>query len=313
MSRRIPPLNALRALEAAGRHESFTQAAAELCVTPGAISHQITQLEEHLGMPLFERVGNTLSLTEKGRDYVNALSYSFDRVDLATKRLLNPDHDHQIHISCTMAIFLRWLMPHLLSFHLEYPKRDVRITTTAPVPALLSPSDIDVAIRLDATPPNLVGYKLFDNELIMVCSPSLLKEGPPLKDIDDLERHTFLHSRLGLHHWVQWLNGATTHSIVAKSNVYVDSFAELVLATFEGRGCAIMKISLVLEDILNGKLVSPFPLAVVASDSHWLVYERDNTAPKVIEFRDWILAEAATFNERIMRHTTQFRRIRDAM
>ncbi len=125
MSWRLPPLNALRAFEAAGRHVSFTRAGEELHVTPGAVSRQIKLLEQILGMNLFDRSNRELRLTEGGKQYLTTLSEMFERLDKTTKRLLDTQREQQLHIYCSMTFTLRWLVPRLGSFHALYPKRDI--------------------------------------------------------------------------------------------------------------------------------------------------------------------------------------------
>jgi LysR family transcriptional regulator, glycine cleavage system transcriptional activator len=300
MSWRLPPLNALRAFEAAGRHISFTRAGKELHVTPGAVSRQIKFLEESLGISLFDRTNRELRLTEAGKQYLITLSELFERLDKTTKRLLDTQREQQLHIYCSMTFTLRWLVPRLTSFHALYPKRDIRLTTTVPTPLLLSTGDIDVALRQGVGPwPDAIAHRLIDTELLPVCSPRLL-EANPLREIADLKRHTLLHSLARPADWAAWLSAAGATDIDPEHGIRFESSSLAYQAAIEGIGCVIGQIALVFDDLLSGRLVAPFPLILKDGGAFQLVYH-ENAAHNVrlVEFRDWMMAEAARFRRSV--------------
>ncbi len=133
MSRNLPPLNPLRAFEAAGRHLSLTKAARELHVTPAAVSHQVRGLEDYLGMKLFRRVGNSLLLTDAGQACLPGLAEGFDRLSDAIDRLQEHDARGPLHVSVAPAFASKWLVPRLERFDAAHPDIDVRISASLEV------------------------------------------------------------------------------------------------------------------------------------------------------------------------------------
>src|SRR5947207_13478812 len=127
MRRRLPPLSALRAFEAAGRNASIARAADELSVTPGAVSRQIRALEDYLGAPLFERNHRDMSLTATSKAYVAALTEVFDQLERATRRMARTQHLEKLHVYSSITFTLRWLMPHLPSFHAQHPGLELQL------------------------------------------------------------------------------------------------------------------------------------------------------------------------------------------
>ena len=188
--RRLPPLSALRAFEAAARHESAKQAAEELSVTATAISHQIRALEESLGVALFLRKPRQLELTMAGRELQQVLESAFDSIGAAVERLSAAPRRHAVTLSTTPAISVRWLLPWVCLLRDSHPHIDLRIHASHE-PVALDGVTADIAIRYgDGRWPGLVAEKLFDNTFVPACSPLL-----ELHDVTDLPRHTLIHFR----------------------------------------------------------------------------------------------------------------------
>ena len=187
MTRKIPPLNALRAFESVSRLVSFTKAAEELCVTQGAVSRQIANLESWLGLKLFSRGRHTIDLTPNGQAYFAAMRDIFDEIDRSTRQLMPRKDDRLLRIKLPPTFAIRWLMPRLAKFHAKHPDTEVQITTSHQR-ANYTTEDIDIGIHSQQTPPQQAGFRLlFEETLIPVCSPGLLKAGKPLKQPDDLK------------------------------------------------------------------------------------------------------------------------------
>lgn len=298
MRRRVPPLNSLRQLEAVGRHGSFKRAADELCVTPGAVSRQIKMLEDYLGLELFDRTDGKLETPERTAQYARELSDIFDRIELATGRLLNRKRDTQLNVCCSMTITLRWLVPRLARFHSHYPAWDIRLSAETPVPTVLSTHDIDIAIRLDDHDvEDCVSYWLFSNELVPVCSPRLFETAGPIEKVDDLSKYTLLHSDKRMTHWSDWLSVADENSVDPTQGITFASSSLAYQAALDGLGVAMGQIALVVDDLRAGRLLTPLPILCDDGYDYDVVYEASNTDKKVFEFANWLQKEAELHNE----------------
>ncbi|WP_181832913.1 transcriptional regulator GcvA [Bosea caraganae] len=299
MAWRLPPLNALRAFEAAGRHVSFTRAAEELHVTPGAVSRQIKLLEDFLGVELFDRTNRDLRISEASRAYVAALTDVFDRTDGATKRLLNAHKEQPLHVHCAMTFALRWLMPRLPLFHKLDPTREIQLTTSfTPMPAsILGAGDVDISIQLGRGDwSGLIAHRIAGGELVPVCSPQLLATSPALRHANDLSRHTLLHSLARPDDWRDWLAAAGADAVDAGHSLRFESSSLAYQAAIDGIGIAIGQMALVVEDIELGRLVPAFDFVFQNGNAYYLTYlERAEKNPRLMAFRDWILGEAGRY------------------
>ncbi len=299
MTRRLPPLNALRAFEAAGRHVSFTRAADELHVTPGAISRQIKTLEDFLGVELFERGNRDLRITDAGRAYVGSLTEIFERINGATTRLLNAHRERPLHVHCAMTFTLRWLMPRLPRFHKLNPKREIRLTTTlAPAPMhLLDSGDVDLTIQLGRGDwDGLVAHRLAGGELIPVCSPKLFPKTLALARVGELRGQMLLHSLARPEDWRDWLEAAGASGIDPARGLRFETSALAYQAAIDHMGVAIGQMALVIGDLEAGRLVPAVDFVFQSGNAYYLTYiESAAKNPQLIEFRDWIIREAALY------------------
>ena len=291
MPRRLPPLNALKAFEAAARHLSFTRAAQELHVTQAAISHQVKHLEQWLALTLFERKGRTLSLSPHGKAYLRDLSGLFDGLAAATARLTDDASGGPLRITVLPSFASKWLLPRLGRFHAAHPQIDLQISTSADL-CDLSRSDYDLGIRSGLGRwPGLQAELIAHEWLTPLCSPSLLASAP-LQSVADLGRHTLLHDRPG-NQWQRWLESVGAPGVEARSGSGFSDSALVLQAAIDCRGVAMGRLFLAADDIAAGRLLQPFTQQLANDFDYWLVYPKAAAAkPKVAAFRDWLLTEA---------------------
>lgn len=287
--RRLPPLGALRAFEAAARHMSFTLAAAELCVTQAAISHQVRQLERWLGHPMFTRRGHALSLTQKGAAYLAELSQVFDQMAAATERVRDK-REGPLRISVLPSFASRWLLPRLPVFRARHPDVELRVTSSV---QLWSGDDtFDIGIRSGLGRwPGLKADLVAREFLSPVCSPALAAGPPALRQPDDLKQVALLHDQPRAA-WQQWCQHTGVALDLSQGLVFND--AALVLqAAIDGQGVALGRLMLAADDVRTGRLVRLFDHALPNDYSYWIVYGRSSAQrPEVAAFRGWLLEEA---------------------
>jgi LysR family glycine cleavage system transcriptional activator len=294
MTARLPSLNGLRAFEAAARHLSFTQAAAELNVTQTAISHQIRRLEEELGIRLFVRQNRALALTPKARDYLPGVRAAFNDLRLATDQLLRKDDDHVLTISTLASLAAKWLLPRLTAFQEAHPGIDVRITTSTSLVDFRS-GDVDAAIRYGRGHwPGLRAEWLMADEVFPVCNPALISGKRPLRKPEDLRDHVLLHTTTNSDDWRLWLTASGLPSDISKQpGITFDLILMTVQAAIDGIGVAMGRTSYVEDDIAKGRLVVPFKIALPADAGFYLVSpEEVADPPKLRAFRRWLTASA---------------------
>lgn len=290
MRRRIPPLNSLRAFESAARNLSFTKAADELAVTQSAVSHQVTALEEWAGVPLFKRQGRSVVLTEAATKFLPPVSAALDQLALAGRRLQAVDPTHGwLTVAMMPSFAAKWLVPRLADFHDKNPDMDVWIATFEAQTGVLG-SDVDLAIRYGRGDwPGLTSVKILSEELFPVCAPRLL---PMLREPSDLLRTTLLHDELR-EDWIMWFGAAGFEGRDPARGPGFDDSGLLIQAAIEGLGVALGRSVLVQGDLDAGRLVKPFDIAIPAESAFYLVYPPDlENAPKIVSFRNWLLAAA---------------------
>jgi LysR family transcriptional regulator, glycine cleavage system transcriptional activator len=291
MQRSLPPLNALRAFEAAARHLNFTRAAEELGVTQTAVSHHVKLLEERLGFRLFRRLNNALILTEKGEAYLPGIREAFDLLLETTQTLCGGDEIRTLSISVLPNFALRWLIPRLRDFQVRHPQLDVRIFTSYRETDFLR-EDVDVAIRLGDDWPGLNCDYLFSSEIFPVCSAALLTDRP-LRSAADLAAHTLLHVFTSPDDWSLWLTAAGAPEIPTNRGPKFDSYALALEAAVHGCGIAMGRTAFVQADLEARRLVAPFPLRLRRSQAWYFLWPKGHVSPKTTLFRAWILRQAA--------------------
>jgi LysR family glycine cleavage system transcriptional activator len=292
MARRLPPLNALRAFEAAARHLSFTKAAEELNVTQAAVSHQVKALEQHLGLKLFRRLNRALLLTEQGQVCLATAREAFDRIAETAERLRASDARGTLTVSLLPSFAAKWLVPRLGRFRQAHPDIDVRV---APDERLVdfARDDVDVGIRYgDGRYPGLNTIRLLEEEVFPVCSPALGTADHPIRTPADLTHHTLLHDE-GHDGWRTWLLAADLPEIdPTRGPIFTDS-SNLVQAAVEGQGVALARGALAAADLAAERLVRPFAFSLPGAYAYYIVCPKATAeTPKVKAFTTWLLAEA---------------------
>jgi LysR family transcriptional regulator, glycine cleavage system transcriptional activator len=253
MPRRLPPLNALKAFEAAARHESFTRAAEELCVTQGAVSHQVKALEAELGLKLFNRERQRLVITEAGRAYLVVVRDAFDRIGDGTERLLQRQRGGALTVSTSPNFAAKWLVHRLGRFAETHPEIDLRVSASMQH-VDFAREDIDLAIRHgDGTDTGLQVTRLCTEELFPVCSPKLLNGRNRLRAPSDLSRFALLHvnDRQG---WRQWLDFAGVGDVDAARGPILNQASMAIDAAVDGQGVALARTALAAWDLIGGRL-----------------------------------------------------------
>nr|WP_321241671.1 transcriptional regulator GcvA [uncultured Tolumonas sp.] len=289
MSRRLPPLNALKAFEAAARHLSFTKAAEELFVTQAAISHQIKTLEDFLGLKLFRRRNRSLLLTEEGQGYYQDIRSIFSSVCEATERLMARSAKGTLTVTMQPSFAIQWLVPRLSLFSQLHPEIDVRIKAVDQDADTLI-DDVDIAIYYgDGHWSDLQMYKLHSEYRIPVCSPSLL-QGKNLTKPEDLAQFSLLHDA-SRHDWSRWLRQVGVSLPNAGQGPIFSHSAMVLQAAVLGQGVALGHSLLSRPEIQAGRLVCPLPQTLINDNAYYLVMAPGHdTLGKVAAFRDWIVA-----------------------
>src|SRR5438105_1109517 len=224
MNSHLPPLGALRAFEAAARHMSFSRAAAELHVTPAAVSHQIHTLEQDLGVKLFHRLNRSIELTASARVLLPGLSEAFAGIQSSVGRLRAHNDTGTLTVTASPSFAAKWLVLRLHRFQERCAEVDVRISATDDV-VDLTKGDFDIAIRYGAGHyPGLDVELLFTNEVFPACSPQLLAAGPPLRTPDDLLLHALIHDQAVerdplVPTWPMWLKAAGVKNVPATAGL----------------------------------------------------------------------------------------------
>lgn len=292
MSRRLPPLTALRAFEAAARHLSFTKAAKELHVTQAAISHQIKALEEWLCMPLFRRQNRTLLLTDAAQAYLPFVREAFDKLVEGTQRLVKQDKSGTLTVSVLSSFAVKWLVPRLGRFADLHPDIDVRVSASDHVVDFAS-EDVDVAIRYGrGNWPGVTAEMLFAEDVFLVCSPKLLEGPRPLRTLDDLRHHTLLHEQTPIG-WPAWMAKAGLDHHPKRRSLTFSHSNMVIQAAIDGLGVALGRSAMVGDDLAAGRLVSPFDITLHAEFAYYIVYPPAHAdRPKIVAFSDWLKSEA---------------------
>ena len=292
MPRQLPPLNALRAFEAAARSESFTRAAEELCVTQGAVSHQVKLLEAALGIKLFNREHQRLVITGAGREYLNVVRDALDRIAAGTERIVQRQNTGVLTVSTSPDFAAKWLVNRLGRFAEAHPGIDLRVSATMHHIDFVR-EEVDVAVRHgDGNWSGLVAVRLCTEQLFPVCSPRLMAGRTRIAKPSDLLKFPLLHLE-DSKAWSNWFDAAGVDAEMSHGLV-LNRASMLIDAAVNGQGVALARTALAAWDLINGRLVKPFDLALKLSKIYRIVCPKATSMqPKIVTFRDWLLAEAA--------------------
>ncbi len=291
-------MKALQAFEAAARHLNFTRAAVELNLTQTAISHQIRNLEDLLGVELFVREAGRLHLTEAGENFAASARHVIGEISLATDRANYEQRDDTLTVGCLGTFQIKSLMPSLGHFRSLFPDLILRLKTLVPnAPGIRQEYDIAIQYGVGDWPGNFA-YKLGDEQVFPVCSPALLREGPPLRTPADLEHHTIIRTGSPLlvrDDWPFWLQKAGVPGLSFAHELTCDLLYPAFHGAIEGLGIVMGRSAVVRHDLLRGNLVEPFGIRIQSPSAYYLVIPQGReTLPKVAAFRDWALRHLVT-------------------
>jgi LysR family glycine cleavage system transcriptional activator len=291
MKRRMPPLNHLRAFEAAARHESFTKAADELNVTQGAVSRHIRTLEDYLGFELFDRGTSGVQLSESSRQFAGVLTRAFDNINKATETLAKDRHRTVLEIRGYTNFLVRWLLPRLPDFQSSHSHIEIKLSSGREE-LDFGRDGPDVAIRYGQGQwDGLQADLLFEDELLPNCSPALAET---LRKPEDLLKATVYHSHLRRHEWPQWFGLVSKEPFVPAHEVYTEDLAVAHQCVLAGMGIGLGQREYIADDIANGRLVVPFNIPLMRRAGFYCVYpDNHRSLPKVVAFRDWLLSHRA--------------------
>lgn len=288
---RLPPLNSLRMFEVAARHSSFVRAAQELCVTHGAVSRQIKQLESVLGLELFERRNRAVFLTSKGTILFEACVEAMNTLRQSISKLKTPSNNSPLVLSCEPTIAIRWLVPRLPDFHARYPEQQIHLLT-AGGKVNFARDRVDVALRrndfnmgaecyVESVAPEMVGP---------VCSSALIaSKGETNSDIT-LSKQRILHSKSRPTAWDLW-HERSGIAIASQSVEHFEHFYLSLQAAGAGFGVAVGSIYMVEGDLADGRLVAPFGFIADGSEYVLLSPAPFPSDPRRLVFLDWIRYE----------------------
>jgi len=306
---RLPPLNALRVFEAAARHLSFKEAAAELHITQAAVSHQVKSLEEYLGVQLFRRSARGVQLTDAARACLPKLREGFDALAAAVETIRERGEETELVITAPPVFTARWLMPRLAEFSKREPKIELHVFASSKMvdagaldsTALVGDLDLRMessAVQIHLGAGNYPGHRadrLFGVAIVAVASPDL---EPGLRAPEDLGKHTLLHDDAmeivaGGNAWRKWLEAAgVAERVESDRGPHFSSNILSLEAASQKLGVALALRPLVNADIASGRLAAPFDVEVKPGSAYYLVCpEVIADRPAVAAFRKWLLEQ----------------------
>lgn len=302
---RIPPLNALKAFEAAARRLNITRAAEELSVTPGAISQQIRILEEHAGAPLFHREGRQIALTDLGAELYPLLHDGFDYLKRAGDLLYRPDRRHALAVSVPPSFAAKWLAPRIARFAAAHPEVEVWMSADMRL-ADVGGGRVDVAVRYGRGDyAGVRSERLLSADVTPVCSPVLLVGPRALKRPTDLAKHVLIHLRAGeleepRPDWTAWLKARGVEGVDATAGPRFDQTALAIEAAAHGQGVALAPYAFVAEDLASGRLVAPFADGALATEmAYHVLTRRSGVSEPARAFVRWMKEEVQAAEQHV--------------
>ncbi len=293
----LPRLDLLRSFEAAARHLSFTLAANELALTQSAVSRQIQQMEEGLGVALFERQHRSLALTDAGKVMNRAVTDFLERLRDATASVRATTRLRQVSVTTTPGFASLWLIPRLARFSANHPQVDVRMSATLDL-LDMERSQLDVAVRFCPTGEGQ-GQPLFEETVLPVCAPQLLRDRTkPLKTPADLEHHTLLtmetpQDMAPTAEWAPWLEIMGVAEMRTKNTMRFTHYGDSIAAAMAGHGVVIGRLPLIADLLREGRLVAPFKGAGASRRAYFVIASsRAANNPDAQDFMRWLRAEA---------------------
>lgn len=291
-TRRLPPLNAVRAFESAARHQSFKMAGEELGVTPGAVSRQIEALEDRLGLRLFERLHRKVELTASGRLFMREVSPALQRIAFAAEMLWEGQDNRVLRVKLPPTCAIRWFVPRLARFHALHPDISVQVTTSHE-PVDFEREPIDAAIYWgEALPRGLAGVRLFGEELVLVCSPKLLeRRGIQHIPLESLPDYVLLHSMRRPDDWRFWFSQAGMPQMLLDRFLVFENSSLTYQGAIDGLGIAIAQLAFVQDDLAEGRLMIVNPQMFETKTGYFLTYPRERAhLSRVKALHQWLVS-----------------------
>jgi LysR family transcriptional regulator, glycine cleavage system transcriptional activator len=299
-NRLLPGTRALRTFEAAGRHLNFTRAAAELGLTPAAVSYQIKEMEQQLGIELFVRSSRSIRLTPAGAVVLEAAAEALENLQRAVGRARKMARGTSpLHLSLGARFATNWLLPRLSRLREAVPSLELTFDITDEIRDF-ELDDVDAAIRFGGgLYANARSDRLFETTVVPVCSPALLEAGDGLKVPGDLLNHTLCHVDCHVGgqawpNWPMWMAAAGIDDFDASRCVAFSEASHVVQAVLEGGAVGLAEPAMIESELRQGRLVTLFDieLAVMPEFAYYLVYpESGQFDPRVLAFREWLLNE----------------------
>jgi LysR family glycine cleavage system transcriptional activator len=257
------------------------------------VSHQVKALEAELGLKLFIRERQRLAITEQGREYLAVLRDAFDRMALGTERLRQRQTSGVLTVSTSPDFAAKWLVNRLGRFSEAHPEIDLRVSATLHH-VDFAREDVDVAVRHgEGDWPGLDAVRLSPEQLFAVCSPKLMAGARAIRCPADVLKRPLLHLD-DWKDWSRWLEAAGVFDHGALQGPVLNRASMVIDAAVDGQGVALARTTLAAWDLLNGRLVRPFPISLRLARTYWIVCPKATSKlPKIAAFRDWLLAEAA--------------------
>ncbi|UOO82210.1 LysR substrate-binding domain-containing protein [Uruburuella testudinis] len=288
--RKIPPLKALQAFEAAARNGSFIAAAEELFLTPSAVSHQIRQLENRLGLKLFHRGHRSIELTDVGQRYARAVSTSFKQIQAATRDIECSGKSDILTIQSTPSFAAQWLMPRLARFSAQHDDIDVRLNASMQM-ADIHAEEADVVIRYGDVfaEKGIVMESLPEENIQVLCPPCLMpSEG------FSLCHQVLIHSEVNLYQWRDWAGEYGVGGLALDRGPRFDRTFMAIHAATDGVGVALESALMAERELSEGKLLLPLADMGIKISTHKLLYSKIKAqSPKIVLFRAWLYGELA--------------------
>jgi len=305
--RNLPPLNSLRVFEAVARNLSFSKAAEELNVTPGAVSQQIKALEDFLGHSVIKRQKKGLVLSQEAQASLGALRDGFEKLGEAHDILTRRSDSSRLVLSVAPSLAAKWLVPRLDEFSRSHPEIEVWLSADMNI-VDFAIDDVDMAIRYGAGHyPGLHIEKLMPETIIPVCSPSLMIGDHPIKKPSDLLHHTLLHDGSpdkdeNCPDWPMWLRAAGICDVDSRRGPTFNQSSLVIEAAVAGKGVALAKSALALADLEAARLVIPFDLTTSTDFAYYIVHPKSRAHNKAVRaFTAWLHNEADDTNAKTNR------------
>ncbi len=291
----LPPLNPLKAFEVAARHLSFTQAAAELGVTQGAVSRQVKVLEDYLGIPLFVREANEIRLTPGAKQYAKTLTDVFRTVTQATDLLVDVGGQVVITLETYQTFMTRWLVPRLPDFYRNHPNYELRIIT-GNAHARITELQIDCSVRYgDGRWDHVQSSLLFKDQWVPICSQAFLERHSHDGHLSLFSSEHLLHHHKRPTLWQEWLKRANLTVHEPRYDMIYNHHAVIMELAQQGVGVALEQLAYVAPALANGNLVQPHPLVMDGQTGYYLTWPKSAAIrDKIRPFRDWLVAQATS-------------------